>query len=82
MRDVRVTFVPRVDAFGDANNGRTDTGAKLAHDLLTFQEYNMPPDVIASRVNLALDRKLTVPSRASPTTGHAVLERIRQDTGT
>jgi hypothetical protein len=23
----------------------------------------MPPDVIASRVNLALDRKLTVPSR-------------------
>lgn len=78
-RDVIVTFVPRVETFGDDNNGRTDTGAKFAHNFLTFlrsdeyeertaknetnQEYNVPLDVIATRVNLALDRKLTVPSR-------------------
>jgi hypothetical protein len=79
VRDVIVTFVPRVEVFGDDNNGRTDTGAKFALNFLTFlgayeheectaknepnQEYNVPLDVIATRVNLELARKLTVPSR-------------------
>jgi hypothetical protein len=51
MRDVRVTFVPRVDAFGDANNGRTDTGAKLAHDLLTFLRNNISITSARSKMN-------------------------------
>ena len=51
MRDVIVTFVPRVEVFGDDNNGRTDTGAKFALDFLTFLRNNMSPTSAQSKMN-------------------------------
>ena len=51
MRDVRVTFVPQVEAFGDDNSGRTDTGAKLAHNFLTFLRNKMNTTSIRSKMN-------------------------------